>query len=75
MELHPLRHSKALESAGYDAAARTLRVRFRSGGLYDYFDVPSHVYERLIASEHPWTEWRAHITTAYDYRRVHDEAE
>jgi len=67
-----MRRSKALESAGYDSTVRTLRLRFRTGGLYDYFDVPSHVYEGLVTSEHPWTEWREHITTTYRYDRLDD---
>ena len=65
-----MRRSKALASVGYDAATRTLRVRFRHGGLYDYLDVPAEVFEALTSSAHPWTEWHEHITAAYDYRRV-----
>jgi len=67
-----MHRSKALEAAGYDAASRTLRLRFRNGGLYDYFDVPPDVHEGLVTSEHPWTEWREHIKTTYDYHRIHD---
>lgn len=55
MELTRLKRSKALESAGYDAATRTLRLRFRHGGLYDYLDVPPEVFEGLTTSAHPWT--------------------
>ena len=70
MELHHLRHSKTLESAGYDPASHTLRVRFRHGGLYDYLDVPAEVYEGLTTSAHPWTEWQQHIKSTYDYTRL-----
>ncbi|MFT4263928.1 MAG: KTSC domain-containing protein [Nocardioides sp.] len=70
MELHPTRRSKALEYAGYDPATGTLRVRFRRGGVYDYLDVPPEVFEALMTSAHPWTEWREHITSTYAYRRV-----
>lgn len=65
-----MRHSEALASAGYDPATRTLRVRFRRGGLYDYHDVPSEVFEALIDSAHPWTEWQEHIKASYDYDRL-----
>ncbi len=57
----PLRSSKALDSAGYDPASRTLRVRFRHGGLYDYHGVPPEVYDGLLADAHPWTHWGARI--------------
>lgn len=65
----PMRRSKALEEAGYDDATRTLRVRFRHGGSYDYLDVGPEVFEGLLISAHPWTEWRTEILE-HDYRRV-----
>jgi hypothetical protein len=69
MKLQPL-SSEALESAGYDAGTRTLRVRFRNGGLYDYLDVPPEVFALLTAAEHPWGLWQEHITSTYDYQRL-----
>lgn len=62
--------SEALAAVGYDAVARTLRVRFAHGGLYDYFDVPAQVYEGLIADEHPWTIWGEHVKASYAYKRI-----
>jgi len=57
----PLRHSKAVEEIGYDRATNTLRVRFRQGGLYDYFAVPVEIHEGLLTSEPPWSEWRDRV--------------
>lgn len=49
-----MRHSQALEEAGYDARTRVLRVRFRDGRRgYDYLDVAPEVFEGLLASPHP----------------------
>lgn len=62
--------SRAVEAAGYDATSRTLRIHFRDGGLYDYFDVPANVFAGLTAAAHPWTQWGAHIKQAYSFRRV-----
>ena len=70
MDTRPLRRSKAVEAVGYDADARTLRVLFRHGGLYDYLDVPPHVFTGLLESPHPWTEWGDHIKSTYRYRRL-----
>lgn len=64
-----MRRSRALEEAGYDAATRTLRVRFRHGGLYDYLDVPPEVFAGLLESAHPWTEWREQVLER-EYRRL-----
>lgn len=65
-----MRRSKTLEAIGYDSSTRTLRLRFRHGGLYDYFDVPAEVFEGLTTSAHPWTEWQEHIKTTYRYDRL-----
>lgn len=69
VRMHYMQRSRALKEAGYDAASHTLRVRFRHGGLYDYFDVSPDVYDGLRESAHPWTEWREEILE-HDYRRV-----
>ncbi|NYI43793.1 hypothetical protein BJ993_000873 [Nocardioides aromaticivorans] len=37
---------------GYDHVTRILRVRFRSGGTYDYYDVPAS-YTRPCSSRTP----------------------
>ena len=58
MEMRPMFRSKALKTAGYDPATRVLRLRFRHGGLYDYFGVEARVHEDLMTSAHPWTELR-----------------
>ncbi len=65
----PLPRSRALAEAGYDASTRTLRVRFRSGGRYDYLDVAPEVFDGLIRSEHPWTEYGRSVL-AHEYHRL-----
>ena len=70
MDLTPLPQSKAVRAVGYDAGSGTLEVRFRHGGLYDYLDVPPHIYPAMLDSAHPWTEWGEHIKSTYDYRRL-----
>jgi KTSC domain len=63
--------SDSLAAIGYDSSSETLRVKFRNGGVYDYFDVAPGVYAGLLADQpHPWGPWREHITSAYRYRRV-----
>jgi hypothetical protein len=70
VEIRQLHRSKALEWAGYAAETRTLRLRFRHGGVYDYADVPSEVFDGLATSAHPWTEWQQHIKATYHCDRV-----
>lgn len=68
MDMHRLRHSRAVEEAGYDDVARVLRIHFRGGGTYDYLDVPARIFDGLLSSEHPWTQWGQHIKSNYDFR-------
>jgi hypothetical protein len=50
MELEPVTSSN-VEAIGYDAGTRTLRVKFRSGGTYDYGECGRETWERLKAAE------------------------
>lgn len=32
---------------GYDDTSRVLKVEFKNGGVYDYFDVPDQVFNNM----------------------------
>lgn len=49
MQRHPV-SSTNLASVGYDLPSQTLEVEFNSGGVYQYFDVPEHVHQELLAA-------------------------
>lgn len=53
---------------GYDYATQVLRLTFRSGGTYDYFDVPAFLYEAMLLP-HPWRRVGRQIR-AHRYRRI-----
>ncbi|KTD92229.1 KTSC domain-containing protein [Pseudoalteromonas sp. H71] len=40
-------HSSNIISVGYDSDTQTLEVEFNSG-IYQYFDVPEHIYDELL---------------------------
>ena len=42
--------SSNLASVGYNERNSTLEVEFTNGNVYQYFDVPTHVYEGLMAA-------------------------
>lgn len=48
MEREPVESSNLL-SVGYDENSLTLEIEFKSG-IYQYYDVPQHIYEELINS-------------------------
>ncbi|NKY38694.1 KTSC domain-containing protein [Cellulomonas septica] len=60
--------SDNLHAVGYDSAARTLRVAFRSGGLYDYFNVDESLHRQLL-HPHPWRRV-GHLVRRHAYVRV-----
>lgn len=66
-----MRHSKAVSEIGYDDAHNVLRVRFRHGGLYDYFAVPRSIYEALLKDTHPWAHFRDEVLS-HPYERLED---
>jgi hypothetical protein len=48
--------SDDVQSAGYDAATQTMTVQFDSGGLYEYYSVPTSLWEDFVAAQpHPWS--------------------
>lgn len=45
--------SSHIESTGYDPQAQVLRVKFKSGGVYDYHGVPQFMATDIRVSESP----------------------
>lgn len=43
--------SSNIEAIGYDDAARELWVRFTSGGMYAYSDVPPATYDDIMRAD------------------------
>jgi hypothetical protein len=61
--------SSALHSIGYDAAKKTLHIRFASGGAtYEYPDISQAQYDALMAAESKGSHFRQHILGS-DFRR------
>lgn len=38
-------NSSNLASVGYDEATSTLEIEFLNNSIYQYFDVPHHIYQ------------------------------
>jgi hypothetical protein len=62
--------SSSLESVGYDRDARVMEIRFRSGGVYQYFDVAPVVHRRLMNASSKGRYFAKAVRSAYPYRRV-----
>lgn len=62
--------SSNLASIGYDAENNILEIEFNHGGIYQYFNVPSEVYEELINSASHGKYFAANIKNVYDYVKI-----
>ncbi|MEG6509263.1 KTSC domain-containing protein [Methyloligella sp. 2.7D] len=65
--------SDVIRAFFYDVADRSLTVRFQSGGLYVYDEVPEEVYRALAEAPSRGTYFKEHIRDHYPSRR-YDEA-
>ena len=52
MTMHPAT-STNVRAVGYEPSTRTMRVQFRSGGVYDYYGVDPHLFEQMLLPN-PW---------------------
>lgn len=60
--------SSNIASIGYENG--TLHIRFHSGGLYAYFDVPEYLYVELMSAASKGRYFHAHIRGRYGDTRI-----
>lgn len=68
MERTPV-DSSNLVSVGYDEDSLTLEVEFNSG-IYCYYDVPSYIFEELMASDSKGTYLHQKVKNSFSYEQV-----
>lgn len=57
--------SDAISAIGYDPETQRMRVRFTSGGSYDFCRVPQDVHERFMRSSSKGTFYNDRIRGRY----------
>ena len=62
--------SSNLRSVGYDTETSTLEIRFHSGGLYEYLNVPESVWRALMGAPSHGKFFHAHIKERYRFRKI-----
>ncbi len=62
--------SSTIARFGYDAANQVLRVEFKNGGTYQYFDVPAQVFEAMVAAPSKGQFLAQMIKGSYRYARA-----
>lgn len=69
IEMIPVSSSN-VESIGYDADTQTLQIRFLSGGVYIYRNVPQMEYEQLINAPSIGSYLNRNIKGSYAYEKI-----
>ena len=64
MEREPV-YSSNLAAVGYDPNSETLEVEFKNGRVYEYYNVPSFVHERLMQANSMGQFFNAEIRDAF----------
>jgi len=62
--------SSNIKSIGFDHASNILEIDFLSGGVYQYFKVPSQIYLSLMKAASKGSYFHNNIRGIYEYRRV-----
>lgn len=62
--------ASGIASIGYDESTATLEVEFLKGGLYQYYDVPEHVYNEFMSAGSHRSYLASNIKGTYSYSRV-----
>ena len=62
--------SSNIASIGYDEVRYILEVEFRTGSVYQYYNVPKSVYKGLINASSHGTYLGRYVKDVYRYRKV-----
>jgi hypothetical protein len=67
--------SSQIASVGYDPDAKILEIEFKTGKVYQYFEVPADEYAGLILAESIGRQFNKSIKGSYRYQLVEPEEE
>lgn len=69
MTMQPVSSSN-LAAVGYDPETQTLAIEFKSGGTYEYYDVPQQVFDGLLSAGSLGQYFQSNIRGFYRYARL-----
>lgn len=62
--------SSTIASIGYDESSKVLEVEFKSGGVYQYFEVPKSIYSTFMSASSKGTYHSQNIKDKYRYKKI-----
>ncbi len=70
-DMQPVTGSSQIAAAGYQQETQKLRIEFSSGALYEYDNVPLHVYGELMSAASVGSYFHSSIKQGgYGYTRL-----
>ena len=62
--------SSNVASVGYDPASETLEIEFKTGSIYQYYDVPQFMHEQLMQAPSVGVFFNTNIKNVYADAKV-----
>ena len=62
--------SSDLSSAGYNLENQILEIEFKSGGIYQYYNVPQSIFDGLIKATSHGQYFHQYIKDIYRYSKI-----
>jgi KTSC domain len=62
--------SSNIARMAYDSVTQVLKIEFKNGGTYDYFDVPQNVFEAMLTASSKGQYLAQQIKGNYRYARA-----
>jgi len=69
MNMNPV-NSTTIEALEYDEATGKLRVKFKTGTIYEYLGVPHYVYQAVIEAGSVGKAFNSEVKGIYDYLKI-----
>ena len=63
--------SSSIVSVGYDSQSQVLELEFEGGNVYQYFEVPQSVHERLLDADSIGGFVNKEIKGVYGFREIY----
>lgn len=67
--LHPVKSSH-LDAVGYDEKSKVLRIRFKDGSEWEYYNVLKQVHHRLVNAPSVGVYFNTHIKDNYPCKKA-----
>jgi hypothetical protein len=62
--------SSNINSVGFDSDDNTLQIKFNSGGIYNYYNVPKRVYTTMLAAPSKGKYFHKNIKGKYKFTEI-----